>query len=56
MEKYVVSWSENRSIILEANSPEEAEEKVKSGEFDEKDVESDSVDLSTVEAGKFVRS
>jgi len=53
MKKYVVSWTEERSIIIEAESGGEAEEIVKSGEFEEKDVISDGVDLSTVKATLF---
>jgi len=51
--KYIVSWSENRSIIIEADDTEQAEEIIKTGNFAEDDVESDGVDMATIEAVKF---
>ena len=50
MKTYIVSFLENRSIEIEANNETEAKEIVKSGEFEERFVESESVDLSSVEA------
>ena len=47
---YQVSWSEIRSVIIDADSKEDAEEKIKNGEFDNNDVQSIDVNLASLEA------
>ena len=45
-----ITWLENRSIELDAESKENAIELVKRGEFDEVETYSNGVDLATIEA------
>ena len=49
MPNYRVYWNETRSTIINAENEEEAIELVKQGEFEEKEVNSEGVDLSSVE-------
>lgn len=48
--KYSITWKETRSIEIEAKNKEDAIEIIKLGEFDEAEVYSVEVDLSSIEA------
>ena len=49
---YRVVWEESRHIDVEANSMNEAEERVKQGDFLERDVESDEITVDAEAIGE----